>query len=500
MNLTTNKKHSWIIGCCAASVFVAAVTLFQPLRYALIYNFIPVSLIGLLCIIIFRKILRGSPGLSLFALVAVAACFHWYNIVNFGPSAEFDGKEYLSLARGFAAGQGLSGDAYRPPLYPTLVGLCMKVGDARGLWVVIFQHFLLLASIPGIYYLGRQLNFSKEASLIGSTFIAVNSLLMQCAGFIMTEIIFMALILASLAALKRMFDYPTIARASTAGFLFALAAYCRPLSFPLLFCGCAALVLKKRKPGLRAAIVALLVFFGATAPWCLRNFTATGHYAMSASFGIQAFTKATAFRLENPRGRFYKCIEAPLGNVLRDMGRYGYGAPEIPENDWQINRVPHALVDSLKRYHGYSFFAAGDAEGKAALEGFIGKPISYVSSVAHSFATLLFAHRELYPSVGAIMPIKSGRLPPFAARMLQGAVYVSGYLFLLFPVVAFARKNFSFSQWAPFGIVCMMYLLTAAIQIGFTRYSVPWEPFKILCAAYIIESFLSTITKSRLTA
>jgi hypothetical protein len=46
----------------------------------------------------------------------------------------------------------------------------------------------------------------------------------------------------------------------------------------------------------------------------------------------------------------------------------------------------------------------------------------------------------------------------------------------------------------------MMYLLTAAVQIGFTRYSIPWEPLKILCAAFAVETAISATTKNRLTS
>jgi len=499
MNLPSEKIRPWTAIVLIAAICCAAL-LVSPFQYAMLYNFIPACLIGLVTLIIYRKALRNSPALTICALVAVAAVFHWYNIVNFGVSFEFDGKEYWSLARGLAEGRGFSGAVYRPPLYPAMVGQFITAGDEWGLWVVIFQHAIVLAAAIGTYALGRLFSFSKGASLIAVSFMAMNSLLLQSAAFIMTEIVFMGLALVCLAALKLLFESPTTKRAIVTGSAFAAASYCRGLLLPLLFCGCMALVLKKGKPGIRAAVLSLLVFFGATAPWCARNFFLGGHYAMSAGFGVQAFTKATAFHLENPSGRFYKRIEAPLNNVLRDMGRFPYAAPKIPEDDWQINRVPHALMDSLRRYHGYSFFGASDALGKAALEGFIKRPVGYLSSIAHSFSTLLFAHRELYPSIGALLPVDKNRLPPFIARMAQGCVYVSGFLFLLFPLAALLRKKTLPSQWAPFCVVCMMYLLTAAVQIGFTRYSIPWEPLKILCAAFAVETAISATTKNRLTS
>jgi len=51
---------------------------------------------------------------------------------------------------------------------------------------------------------------------------------------------------------------------------------------------------------------------------------------MSASFGVQAFTKATAFHLEDVEGRGFKEIEKPFANVLVDMGRSSYRVRPFP--------------------------------------------------------------------------------------------------------------------------------------------------------------------------
>jgi len=113
-----------------------------------------------------------------------------------------------------------------------------------------------------------------------------------------------------------------------------------------------------------------------------------------------------------------------------------------------------------------------------------------LSSIFSSCNTLLFSHRELYPDPGSIAPVDHPRMPLALTRAIKGMVYISGYVFLLFPIAVVLRRNFSFSVWAPFAVVCMMYFFTAAIQIGFTRYTIPWEPFKVLCAAYTVETAL----------
>jgi hypothetical protein len=473
-------------------LFVAAcgLLLAPAFRYSLLYNFLPLCFIGSIVFVFFRRVTRTSPQWTLALLIGASLFFHGYSLVNFGVVPEFDSKEYLSLANSFASGHGLAGSVYRPPLYPALAGLFMIAGDKGGLAIVLFQHLLLVLCVPGIYYSGRLFGFSQEASLIASAFMTLNSLLMQSAGFIMTEIVFLFLVLACIAALKRLYEAPSIGMAIIVGLVFAAASYCRQLLFPILLCGSAALVLKKGRRGVFAAAISIIVFFSATAPWCLRNLFSSGHYAMSASFGVQAFTKATAFHLEDSGGGRFKTIENPFANVLVDMGRSSYAVPAVPEDDWLINRVPHALVDTLMRYHGYSYFAASDALGKVAIEGFKKHPARYLSSIFSSFNTLLFSHREIYPNAGSIAPVDCLRMPPVLTRVVKGMVYISGYVFLLFPIAVILRRSSSFSLWLPFAAVCMMYFFTAAIQIGFTRYTIPWEPLKILCAAYTIETAL----------
>ncbi|MGB7566965.1 MAG: phospholipid carrier-dependent glycosyltransferase [Chitinivibrionales bacterium] len=475
---------------CVAAVLVVAVAaaVVPAFRYALLYNFVPLFFIGFAVTVYYRSATHGSPQWTLMLLTGLSLCFHGYNLISFGVAPEFDSKEYLSLAHSFASGHGLAGMMYRPPLYPALVGLSMIAGDANGLIIVILQHILLIACVPGIFWLGRLFGFSREACLIASMFIALNSLLMQSAEFVMTEIVFLVLTLGCVAGLKRLYEAPSNGKAIVAGLLFAAASYCRELLFPILLFGCAALAWKKGRRGIFAGLLSIVVFFGATAPWSVRNLFLSEHYSMSASFGVQAFTKVMTFHLENPAGRYFKCLETPLSNVLKDMGRSQYSVPKVPEDDWQINRIPHTLTDTLERYHGFSFFAASDLLGKAALEGFYSHPAGYLSSILKSFGALLFSHREIYPDAGAIVPVSHISAPLVLIRAVKGMVYVSGYVFLLFPIAVAIRQRASLSIWAPFALVCMMYFFTAAIQIGLTRYTIPWEPFKILCVAYTVET------------
>jgi hypothetical protein len=244
------------------------------------------------------------------------------------------------------------------------------------------------------------------------------------------------------------------------------------------------------KRGIILGFIAFSTYFIVTAPWCLRNFAISGHYTMSTSPGIQLFTKAVTYDCLDHTGNNFMKISAPFKNVLSDLSLTGFTTPEVPENDWTVNRVPHVLMDSLRLSHGYSFADASSLLGKTAIEGFMKHPLHYAASVWASLSTLLFNHHDMFPNSMFVMPLDNDKTPFLFKKFQQGIVYVSGFLFLLFPFAIIFRKTKSFELLIPFCIVCMMYTITATVQIGFTRYTVPWEPLKALCVAYLIETVL----------
>ncbi len=457
-------------------------------RHAVFFNLLPLCITGIALLFLYHFIVGQTAARLLALIVLCAICFHAYNCYLFGVNFAFDGREYWSLAQGFASGKGLGGSMYRTPLYPAIAGLFAALGDHTGFFIVLFQHALLAACIPGIFAVGRLFGFSQKASCIAAAFLALNSLLMQAAGFIMTEIVFLVLALAGVASLKLLYDKPSLVLSVVSGAAFAAATYCRPLLFPVLIGGLFFLAMKRGKYGIYLGCIALAAYFGATAPWCLRNLSLSGRYAMSSGFGVQAFTKAVTFDCINRNGKYYKRIEIPLGNVLTDLSLIGFETPEVPEDRWQVNRIPHVLIDSLKAHHGFSYPQASALLGKTAVEGFLRHPLRYVSSVGASFATLLFEHRDMYPDVKYIVPVETAGMYKLFARLLRGAVYVSGYVFLLFPLALVFRGNKKGAPLMPFLAVIVMYGITAAVQIGFTRYTIPWEPLKALCAAYVVET------------
>jgi hypothetical protein len=484
MHTRSNLIFSWTI---VIAIGVAA-AYFPALRHGLLYNSFPLCCIGFVVIFCARFQRYCSYGRIVMAMTLVAVCFNAYNYLHYGVRMEFDSKEYYSLAQGIASGRGMGHTAYRTPLYPALVGVFMLVGDHRGLCIVLFQHLLVALCVPGVFVAARTFGLSPRASCIAAVFIALNSLLAQSAGLIMTEILFCVLSLLSIALLVRTIQSPSVRLSIYTGAAFAAATYCRPMLAPVLTGGLVLLWIKKGKRGVVMALLCLGVYCAALAPWCLRNYVSFGHYTMSASLGVQAFTKAFTFQCLNEQGPSYTRIKPMLSNCIQDLGISPEPVPKIPENDWRINRVPHALMDSLTVRHGYSYFAASDLLGKTAIEGMSAHPWRWALSIGQSFSTLAFSHRELFPDAGQLVPSAIIEKSPLLRRIANGLVYVSGYMLLLLPLAVFIRSDKNRAVLIPFAIVCGMYALTAAVQIGFTRYTLPWEPLKMLCAAYVVES------------
>jgi len=96
----------------------------------------------------------------------------------------------------------------------------------------------------------------------------------------------------------------------------------------------------------------------------------------------------------------------------------------------------------------------------------------------------------MYPDAKYVLPLETSEMHRFFARFFRGMTYMSGYVFLLFPLALIFRGNRRSAPLMPFLIVILMYGVTAAVQLGFTRYTIPWEPLKALCAAYVVETVI----------
>jgi 4-amino-4-deoxy-L-arabinose transferase-like glycosyltransferase len=493
-----NLKKSAIL--FVAAVFIAL--LFLPsFRYFTEYNFTVLCITGCAIMLITGLQRKNPPVKIMSALTLLSAILNIYGIFHSGVSLAFDGREYWQLAGNFASGNGY-GSTYRPPLYPVLSGLFIGAGDKTGIMIVVFQHLIIVGLVPGTYILARLCGFSCLTGYISAAFVSINSLLMQSAGFIMTEIVFCIIVMASIAAIMVWYRRPTAVMSAITGILFACAEYTRQIFLPVFIAGIIIMLVKHKGKAVKVCATAIAVFLMLTAPWSIANSVRYGHYSISSGAGIQLFTKAFTFNCIKTGGKYYGKIRQPLENAMHDIkvDNYGYSTSS-PEDDWKANLIPHALSDSLIRYHYMSGFSAGTLLAHASIEGIMAHPARYASSVANSMGSLMLSHREIYPELSAVLPINTDTMPFMIKRLLNNSVYISGWFLILFIPAFFLRKPKDEKMLVPFAVVTGMYFITACVQAGFTRYTIPWEPFKAICAAFCIETILTVlinITRKRI--
>ncbi|HEU5318711.1 MAG TPA: glycosyltransferase family 39 protein [Chloroflexota bacterium] len=221
------------------------------------------------------------PLVALLARLAYAATLSPEIVVTF----EADPLTYDQIARNLVAGRGFSGASfYYPPgsdvptafwdaLYPIFLAAVYTLAGHSVPAVRAVQAVLGAAAVALTYVVGARLA-DRAVGVLAAAISAVYPFFIYYSGHLLTETLFMTLILAVFAAALCLQDRGTRRWALALGMLSGLAALCRAEALPF---GLALMVwtawrsggTTSRRLGLAAtAVVALLVV---TAPWVIRN-------------------------------------------------------------------------------------------------------------------------------------------------------------------------------------------------------------------------------------
>ena len=147
-----------------------------------------------------------------------------------------DRDVYLGIAQGVAEGRGLCSPgsttptAFRPPLYPLLLG-CLMVAVPAGVTVAFVNGLFGMTTVWAVYRIGQRLGLGRT-SLVASLLIAADPLLLQYTAQPMTEATcagFVALMLLAMVS----DEWQSSRREWTVGALFGLLVLCRPTFWPL---------------------------------------------------------------------------------------------------------------------------------------------------------------------------------------------------------------------------------------------------------------------------
>jgi len=243
-----------------------------------------------------RSLLAAHPdAVSLTAITALALFFRGQLLFRAPMFMQHDSAGYLLPAYDLYSGQGFGVGFRRTPIYPLfLTASLVSLGESLT-GILVIQHLLGAATAALTYLLGRA-TFGRLAGLIGGLLVAVNGALLIGEHYLMSEAVFIPLVLLSLLVLMRAGRGQAAGPYVVAGGLLALTALCRPIAqalYPLVPFGLLLLGQRGRRLFRATAFVAVGVL-ALTLPWLARNCLTSGECSTTGVVG-QALLARTAY-------------------------------------------------------------------------------------------------------------------------------------------------------------------------------------------------------------
>jgi len=240
--------------------------------------------------------LRPESRGALLALLAMALVLRVGFLVGaVGSDAPLRGDEVdyqhhaadLALGKGFVSNDGQP-SAARPPLLPLLLGGLYRI---FGVHVAVGRalEIALGVLIVGLTYLLAARFFSRRVALVAAGLAALNPYLIFISSYILTENLYMVLLLALLLVLerarRRLFDLGDMA---VAGVLLGLVSLTRP--YGVIFAAVVLLAIALIAPvALPARAMRGFVFLAALCltilPWAARNHARLGEWVIFTTHG-----------------------------------------------------------------------------------------------------------------------------------------------------------------------------------------------------------------------
>jgi len=166
--------------------------------------------------------------------------------------------------------------AYRPPIYPLLLAPSVVLREGAPLAVAMLHLLFGALTVWLVWRLGCRWGMPLRAALLASGLIAVDPILLNRSGQIVSETLATLLAVVALHALTSFSDRPTWRRAGLAGACLGLGILCQPTYLAWLACTVALLpaALGQMLPWRirwSQACACLLGAAAVLAPWVVRN-------------------------------------------------------------------------------------------------------------------------------------------------------------------------------------------------------------------------------------
>jgi 4-amino-4-deoxy-L-arabinose transferase-like glycosyltransferase len=290
---------------------------------------------------------RRRPRATLAALLVlalVARLVFWFVVVGLGNTGGGDEPDYHRLAADLASGQGFLSPvgeptAARPPLYPMLLGALYTVTgpnpDAgRALQVVLGVLIVFL-----VYELARRF-FSPATALLAAALAAVNPGLIYMSALLMSENLYVVLLLLTLLLLVGEFKGrgTPIRRVAIAGLLAGLSSLARPTGFVIAIILAGAMVVFALDPvgrRLGKAVVFIVLAVAVVIPWSARNYAQFGELVTFTTHGgITFYESNNILNYEVPEFRGIVVLPrkaVPEWDKLKDLPE-----PEYDKLAWRM--------------------------------------------------------------------------------------------------------------------------------------------------------------------
>ncbi len=314
----------------------------------------------------------GSERRCLIALLVLAALLR-LGVICWKPESLAEDRDlYWGIAKHLAAGHGFieptlgNPTAYRPPLYPLLLGGIIFVGGGSKLLAAV-QIGMSVVMVWLTWRLARKLGLKSNA-VLAAAFVAINPLLIQSTALAMTEML-CAFLLTALMVVVVETKPGTWQQRWGIGLFFGLSALCRPTVWAfavLVGLVCAASLFRRSTTGApheRVKTVwrwvAIVLTSGLViAPWMLRNLhlsyeplmtTTHGGYTLLLGNNAEAYQAEIAepgVTLWDSRAwqkslqeEWHRTSEFELARHDRDGGHNGNLRYELERDRWLSHRA-----------------------------------------------------------------------------------------------------------------------------------------------------------------
>jgi 4-amino-4-deoxy-L-arabinose transferase-like glycosyltransferase len=238
--------------------------------------------------------LRRSHLVIIVILVAAALARLAFTslLVGWDTDARGDEIDYHKIAVSVADGEGFAVDGRptgrRPPVFPFVLSVFYKVFGAHPSLGRAIQILLGVLVVFLVYLVARR-HFDKTVGWVAAAIAAVNPFLTLISGYLLTENLYMVLVLLTLLLLPTPRHLnESLRRILPAAAVMAVATLTRPTGLPLGICIlCAGLafgagsLVRRWGNGVIAAVLFCLLLL----PWCIRNYQLVGGWVGLTTHG-----------------------------------------------------------------------------------------------------------------------------------------------------------------------------------------------------------------------